>query len=388
MIAKTLEKITPDDLNALVENGVAESRSLDYKQELPGRKDSEKKEFLFDVCALANSGGGDLVYGVVEASGGVPQSVEGLVDAENHDGLQLAFRQSIRDCIEPRVAVSTKMVPGFPSGPVLVLRVHASWAAPHMVTFKGTSRFYARSGSGKYQMDHQQIRDAFLLSSRIEEKIRGFRDQRLSLIESGEAPANFPSGPKLVLHSIPFQSVAPGSSLLFEVAELRTASTNLKGALRSTLDPRPNLDGWLLHAQHYGQTVQMFRNGVLEFVDGEPAQQMGDLRHEEERWLLPGNRFGADVVEVAGRFLKTHEAMGLGPPSLLLISLLGTRGCGIASQPQIRTFDREVGPLPDVLVDEFGADVRELVRPVLDIVWQAAGFQRCYLFDEQGNWKG
>lgn len=39
---------------------------LDYKRDLPGDKDAEKKEFLADVTSFANAGGGDIVFGIVE----------------------------------------------------------------------------------------------------------------------------------------------------------------------------------------------------------------------------------------------------------------------------------------------------------------------------------
>ncbi len=48
----------------LIEHQVPESRNLEFKRQLPGNSDSEKKEFLADVTAMANSGGGDIVYGM------------------------------------------------------------------------------------------------------------------------------------------------------------------------------------------------------------------------------------------------------------------------------------------------------------------------------------
>jgi predicted HTH transcriptional regulator len=53
-------------LDELVANAVAESRLLDYKEQLPGGGDPDKKEFLADVTSFANSAGGDLVFGIRE----------------------------------------------------------------------------------------------------------------------------------------------------------------------------------------------------------------------------------------------------------------------------------------------------------------------------------
>jgi predicted HTH transcriptional regulator len=88
MIDKPLGDIDSEDLQRLQVNGVAESRSLEYKQALPGGTDLERKEFLGDVSSFANATGGDLLYGVTEAREdgkptGIPKSVDGLAGINN-----------------------------------------------------------------------------------------------------------------------------------------------------------------------------------------------------------------------------------------------------------------------------------------------------------------
>ena len=62
MISGPLEAIGTDTLNRLIANGVAESRTLEYKRDLPNPKDKDsKREFLADVTSFANSQGGDLL---------------------------------------------------------------------------------------------------------------------------------------------------------------------------------------------------------------------------------------------------------------------------------------------------------------------------------------
>lgn len=44
---------------------VPESRTLEYKRDLPDPKDRDsKREFLGDVTSFANAQGGDIVYGI------------------------------------------------------------------------------------------------------------------------------------------------------------------------------------------------------------------------------------------------------------------------------------------------------------------------------------
>src|SRR5260221_10933430 len=72
---KPIEQITSADLEQLVTNGVGESRTLEYKEALPGGADQDKRQFLADV-SFANAIGGDLVYGARES-----RDQEGIVDA-------------------------------------------------------------------------------------------------------------------------------------------------------------------------------------------------------------------------------------------------------------------------------------------------------------------
>ncbi len=80
MIQKPLDAISEDDLLALISNGVREGRAIDYKRELPGNSDGEKKEFLADVSSFANTSGGDLVFGIDEAQG-LPTQLTGVRSA-------------------------------------------------------------------------------------------------------------------------------------------------------------------------------------------------------------------------------------------------------------------------------------------------------------------
>ena len=64
MITKDLEQITEETLTELRDNKVLESKTIDYKQELPSNLDSDKKEFLADITSFANAFG-DLVLHMV-----------------------------------------------------------------------------------------------------------------------------------------------------------------------------------------------------------------------------------------------------------------------------------------------------------------------------------
>lgn len=139
VLGKTLDALTEAD----VENGVSEGRTLDYKRPLLGGK----KKFHADVAALTNAAGGHILYGVEEAGGGAVDVPD--VEAADVDTEILRLDGSIRSGVEPRMPNVGLRAVGLAKGRhVVVLEVPQSFARPHMVTFKGTNRFYLRHTSG------------------------------------------------------------------------------------------------------------------------------------------------------------------------------------------------------------------------------------------------
>jgi Putative DNA-binding domain len=61
-----IDLVTIDHIRDLQANNVREGRQLDYKRDLPGHDDKAKREMLADVSAVANTVGGDIVWGIEE----------------------------------------------------------------------------------------------------------------------------------------------------------------------------------------------------------------------------------------------------------------------------------------------------------------------------------
>lgn len=86
-LPRTILEAVQEDIQRLIAERVQECPHLDFKRDLPTAWDaSAKHEWLKDVTAFANSGGGDVIYGVdendsAEATAIFPQ-VLGSVDQE------------------------------------------------------------------------------------------------------------------------------------------------------------------------------------------------------------------------------------------------------------------------------------------------------------------
>jgi predicted HTH transcriptional regulator len=118
---QTLDNISEDDLVALIRNGVSEGRTIEYKRELPGNADGDKKEFLADVSSFANTSGGHLVFGMEEDKG-LPISISGFLSSD--PDLELRRLDSmIADGLDPKIRYALKIIQCSAGGKVLVIQI-------------------------------------------------------------------------------------------------------------------------------------------------------------------------------------------------------------------------------------------------------------------------
>lgn len=388
MIQRPVDQITKADLEGLVREQVAEDRTLEFKSQLPGGSDGEKKEFLADVTALANTLGGDILYGV-EESEGVAGAVRGVAIA-NLDAERLRLEQIIGSGIQPRIAgMRIEVIAGFERGPVVILRVPPSWRGPHMVSFQGASRFYGRTSAGKFQMEHEQIKDAFLAAEVWPERFRRFRTERLTKVGAGQTPVSLPPGaPLTIIHLMPMSS-----RVVIEPAAAKARQARFESVWRSH-DSRFNVDGLLnFHRAggageplSYGYCQVFCRGGMIECVDA--GQLVGDV----ERKMIPSVDFEGDLGRVIQGYVTGLHELEVPLPYVLSISMLRVQGFEMAVGRRARHFnhtpiDRSDLILPEVLVEDAAANVLRVLRPVFDGIWNAAGYPFSFNYDDDGNWK-
>lgn len=140
---------------------------------------------------------------------GVQHPAEGIASSNLSEAIS-RLNNLLRDGIKPRIpSIDWHPVEGFEKGPVLILRIGKSLAAPHMVTVTGVSRFYSRNSTGKYPLDLDEIRSAFAASTAIGERLRNFRTERIANIVAGETPIPLGDEPKVILHFVPVSALAP-----------------------------------------------------------------------------------------------------------------------------------------------------------------------------------
>jgi hypothetical protein len=393
LLPKPLDQIVTDDIRSLVENRVKEGDRIEYKESLPKANDDERIKFLCTVASLANSLGGDIVIGVGERREGNRKTgelfVKGLHEAGfDFDRERNRLTEMILKGIDPRVGrVGFRLIEGLEEGPVIVVRVPRSLNSPHMVVFNEFNRFFARHSSGRYAMNVREIRQAFLASELLPERIRSFRNERVTAIVNGDLPVPLTPEAKIILHVIPFSAL--DELARFDIPTAFELRNDLRTIGYTNKSGRYNMDGFVVYggqagtAPEYESYIQVFRNGVIEAVNssvlgGHPSKQIPSTYYEQE---IEGS-----LASILG-FLRR---LSIEPPLALLLTLTGVRGLTMALDPRRmayrpHTIDRDLLLLPEVIIEEYEKSAQENLAPLFVMIWQAAGFDRNYNYDQQGQ---
>ncbi|MDZ4849698.1 MAG: ATP-binding protein [Pirellulaceae bacterium] len=403
MINSTFDKIEKVNIDSLVANAVRESKTLEYKEVLPGGRDEDKKEFLADVSSFANASGGDIVYGIVELRDidgkptGIPERAPGL-EAINGDIEVRRLESIIRDGLDPRIpGVQLKAIDGFPKGQVVVVRVPQSWAAPHMVVFKASPRFFTRTSAGKSPLDVQELRAAFASSESMPEKIRRFRDGRLGKILAGETPWPLETLNCCVLHVVPYEAML-GKQLL-DPLKFTSGGFFISRPNGISGYDRLNLDGYValctgsdLDGPAFGYS-QVFRQGAIEFVDSYHLRPRADTNDHR----FPATTIENFVFSGTNSAIELFEKADVLPPYAVLFSLLNIRRYRLAHSHDSqlyglpKTADRPHLIFPDFVIERVDSEnwndqLRYFVVPLFDLLWQSFGMQRTPNVDELRRW--
>lgn len=387
LLSYPLSALTPKHILSLKENAVRESKEIEFKATYSLDADRAKREFVCDACAFANTGGGDILYGVEEVDG-VPSSVPGIPPIEE-DGERLRIESLLAAGLSPRLAgVEFAAVKLEGDRVVFVVRIPASFNAPHMVTYNSEFRFFSRNSSGRFLMDVNQVREVFAAADIVANKLRQFREERLRWIEQKEVGVRLPKPNLVVVHILPLNALRIGpkfdgrSLQKIEAAKFRPLRDS--GSIGSIL----NLDGLRVQSTiSPGKLVgyaQLFRNGCLELVDSD----MLASRKDQIPW-------GYERVVRNGlhKHIAALRELGIDGPIALGLSLLQVRGYAVfTSDPSEYGFypiENESLVLPEAVL-EGGAteeDIDAALRKTFDLVWNACGKPGSPNFDTAGKWR-
>lgn len=393
MIHKSLNEVTLDDLRFLVTNNVPEGKTLEYKAKLPDDSKDAKKEFLADISSLANTDGGDLVFGISEEDGNLSEEIG--INIDNID-LEIARLENIlREGIEPRISVNIKVI-DVNDKKLLILRTKSSMDGPHRVIFSGHDRFYKRNTNGKYPIDVHELRTAFLQSADLIDRIRRFRNSRIQSIKSSETPLLLTSQTSFIaIHIIPITSFTTSFKIPSNTIEALSNSTygiHLKPFYSSGYSHRINLDGVVGYTSYQDPVVrtyvQLYRDGKIEAVETSIIQ----MRNEDGKKTLPISAIENKVIEYVTHNVALMGHLDIQPPYFIFLSLVGIDGFTLMlPQGYFSHSDDKITQsdllLPEIVLESLNDKIDQKLQPVFDMIWNAGGFSKSLSYDDDGSFK-
>lgn len=390
-LPRNLLETTEADIRRLIDDHTQEGAHLDFKRDLPSAWDgSAKHELLADVTAFANSGGGDIVYGIAEneAAEAVVICPQVLASVDQEIRRLQDFLLNLAEPRLPGVQVhAVGVTEGAATGYALVIRIPQSWAAPHRV--KTNQHVYVREGLRKRPLDVPELRALFVRTEGQAQRIRDFRSDRLAKVLIGETPTPLKDGPKLVIHAIPMQA-ALGLVQIDPVPYSRGASYLPMIGQRAGVAATLNFDGAYAaiptrDERAVGYT-QLFRQGYLEAVW--VLSPFGDVPDP----VLPGIAYEDYTNRLLGQVRRELDRHGLRWDMAVFLSLLGADRVVFSGPSDLGygsrhyRFDRPSLLLPDVVIPAEVSPGRGM-RPAYDLMCQAAGMEGSANYGEDGEWR-
>jgi hypothetical protein len=203
--------------------------------------------------------------------------------------------------------------------------------------------------------------------------------------EFAETPVALDEVPKVVLHIIPLNAFDPAKR--YDVSSLAQESGRLAPIYASSWSVRHNFDGVLSFSQFTRSSsahsyLQLFRNGSIEAVEA----------YLLDEGIIPSVAFEEELLKALPKLLEIQGRLSVDPPLFIMLSLLGVSGYTMAVDktkfwwPEEYPIDRDSLIIPEVLVEKFGIEPAEVMRPIFDAIWNAAGWPKSMNYDKNGKW--
>lgn len=381
-----LDQIAERDLDSLVENGVAEGIQFDYKSQLYGTSDLEKREFLKDVSSFANTSGGHIIIGMTE-NAGVPTSVIGVqgdLDLEKQ-----RLESLLRDRMEPRISGIRMQAVALGNGRyALVIRVPKSWNHPHAVVHNQSRLIFARNSAGAHMASVDEMRSLFLAGATLLDRAREFHRERMQEVLRADGPGPLPfggEGGRILLHVVPFSAFSSEGGL------------DLGLVYREYLPPiwcsgynnGYNADGFYttsgVSTIAPSGYVQVFRNGVIESAAGDVRTQT------DQGYVLHADNLENEIAQKIENYMTALSHVGIAPPMLIMLSAIRVHGTTLIGERQDGTqlpLRRSDLLFPAVTIEAYGMkrDYCRALKPIFDTIWNAAGYPNSPSYGPGGKW--
>jgi hypothetical protein len=265
------------------------------------------------------------------------------------------------------------------------MNIPRSWNPPHQVTYQKAFRFYSRDSNGKYQLDVDELRSVFARSEGIADRMREFRVNRISKVIGNDLVTIVSSGGRMVTHFLPLSAF--GRTTGIDLRALGNDPCPLVNLIGGFSHSRFNADGFVAWSET--GCVQLFRNGSIEVVTvfSNPEAAQNATRY------LPGVGFEQRIFRQIHSTKQILQCLSVHCPVAVMVSFCGIKGwrMGVPSAyatSALDVFDRDPLLISEILIEAFDRPEFAEARPIIDAIWNAAGWPGSPHYDQEGGWDG
>jgi Putative DNA-binding domain len=242
------------------------------------------------------------------------------------------------------------------------------------------------------------------------ERVAHFHEERVAMVIAGKAPTSLSAGPRRIVHLVQMDEMElpSGNDLIAMAAKVirPRLEEEENGQLYRHWAFRYNSDGYLAVSEGFrfytgGYTdqdkparrcVQVFRNGALEEIDVLAWDNTDGKRAIHSNYCE-----GELILSAFPRYLAIAKDLGLTPPLVVMITLLGVEGYTLTYQGlaggaffktmEMAAIDKDLLSLSPIIVDDFAVTGIGLFSEALNMLWQAAGRPCSPHINDEGEWK-
>lgn len=388
---KKLSDIEEQELQRLVDDQFQERDTVEYKRDIYGNSDEDKREMLKDITSMSNHRGGYIVIGIEADDEGIPTTVVGI-EAGNHVE---RITSSCLDNVDKRmVGLEIKDIPLSNGRVVIIISIPESINAPHMVTYKGLNQFWRRHGRQKDKMTIDEIGEAF------DRRLSNLnRLDRFLYTRKAEILEDIGDNPWMVMSSSPSYI---RDEIVFDVHDevLRSIVQNppkLKGMIGdiSCGEPYTTINGLRAdnrspYNTYYDTTlreyIELFCNGYIEY--GRLMPEQGELG-----LYFASVADTAYIVNFVRLIRKIYEIYLPLTPVVVSCAIYNAKGIWLAvskhltEQDKLEKWKKQHLELGEFYVENTAEEFKILPKRISDRIWQAFHREKATVFDGAGTFR-